>query len=58
VAQSYSTVIAPTYNYIESDFEDADETLRDYRARIGDARGTAFRRFRRRLMKTADELAR
>jgi hypothetical protein len=51
-------VIAPTYNYIESDFEGAGETLRDYRARIGDASGTAFRRFRRRLMKTTDELAR
>jgi hypothetical protein len=42
-------VIAPQVTYIESDFSDADESLREYRTRTSAPRPSAFRRLSRRL---------
>jgi hypothetical protein len=43
-------MIAPAYNYIESDFESADETVREYRARVAaPPSGHRFRRAYRRI---------
>ena len=58
-AEAYPTVIAPSLTYIESDFADADETLREYRTRThGTTRASVLRRVRRQIVKTADGLGR